>query len=75
VGQPQHVDRLEWLGGTLGLSVLVTVFGTATRHASGTPAEILTEGSARAFGAAALIAASALVVCATVIRGARPGRT
>ncbi|MCH5673127.1 MFS transporter [Streptomyces gilvus] len=69
------LQTLQWLGGTLGLSVLVTVFGTATRHAVGTPAEILTEGSARAFGAAALIAATALVVCATVIRADRPGRT
>ncbi|MEU1272258.1 MFS transporter [Streptomyces sp. NPDC005799] len=69
------LQTLQWLGGTLGLSVLVTVFGTATRHASGTPAEILTAGSARAFGAAALIAATALAVCATVIRTERPGRT
>ncbi|MBO4257308.1 MFS transporter [Streptomyces griseorubiginosus] len=69
------LQTLQWLGGTLGLSVLVTVFGTATRHASGTPAEILTEGSARAFGAASLIAVTALVVCATVIRADRPGRT
>ena len=66
------LQTLQWLGGTLGLSVLVTVFGTATRHASGTPAAILTEGSARAFGVGALIALTALLVTAFVIRGNRP---
>ncbi|MFF4797735.1 MFS transporter [Streptomyces sp. NPDC001351] len=65
------LQTLQWLGGTLGLSVLVTVFGTATRHASGTPAEILTEGSARAFGVGALIALAALLVSAFVITGQR----
>ncbi|MEV0209702.1 MFS transporter [Streptomyces sp. NPDC050788] len=68
------LQTLQWLGGTLGLSVLVTVFGTATRQASGTPAEILTEGSARAFGVGALIALAALLVSAFVITGWR-GRT
>ena len=63
------LQTLQWLGGTLGLSVLVTVFGTATRHVSGTPAEILTEGSARAFGVGALIALAALLVSAFVITG------
>ncbi|MGW3038358.1 MFS transporter [Streptomyces sp. NPDC001178] len=69
------LQTLQWLGGTLGLSVLVTVFGTATRHASGTPAEILTEGSARAFGAGALIALAALLVSAFVISGQKRGAT
>jgi len=63
------LQTLQWLGGTLGLSVLVTVYGTADRHASGTPAEILTEGSARAFGVGALIALAALLVSAFVITG------
>ncbi|MFI6566526.1 hypothetical protein [Streptomyces sp. NPDC050534] len=63
------LQTLQWLGGTLGLSVLVTVYGTAARHASGTPAEILTEGSARAFGVGALIALAALLVSAFVITG------
>lgn len=62
------LQTLQWLGGTLGLSVLVTVFGTATRHAHGSPTEILTEGSARAFGAGALIALAALVLSALVIK-------
>ena len=50
-------------------SPLVTVFGTATRHAHGSPTEILTEGSARAFGAGSLIALAALVLSAFVITG------
>jgi EmrB/QacA subfamily drug resistance transporter len=69
------LQTLQWLGGTLGLSVLVTVFGTATRHASGTPAAILTAGSARAFGVGALIALTALLVTAFVIRSNRPRTT
>ncbi|MGW2519510.1 MFS transporter [Streptomyces sp. NPDC001617] len=65
------LQTLQWLGGTLGLAVLVTVFGTATRHASGTPAEVLTHGAARAFGVGALIALAALLVAAFVITGKR----
>ena len=63
------LQTLQWLGGTLGLSVLVTVYGTATRHTTGALAEILTHGAARAFGAAALIALTALVTAVFVIRG------
>ncbi|MER6128914.1 MFS transporter [Streptomyces sp. NPDC001795] len=63
------LQTLQWLGGTLGLSVLVTVFGTATRHATGSPAEILTQGAAIAFGVGALIALTALLVSALVITG------
>jgi EmrB/QacA subfamily drug resistance transporter len=66
------LQTLQWLGGTLGLSVLVTVYGTATRHATGSPSEILVEGSARAFGVGALVAVTALIVCGAVIRGGRP---
>ncbi|MFF4258064.1 MFS transporter [Streptomyces sp. NPDC001663] len=63
------LQTLQWLGGTVGLSVLVTVFGTATRHASGTPSEILVHGAARAFGVGALIGLTALLVSAFVITG------
>ncbi|MEU1189544.1 MFS transporter [Streptomyces sp. NPDC005859] len=65
------LQTLQWLGGTLGLSVLVTVYGTATRHTTGSPAEILTHGAARAFGAAGLIALTALLTAALTIRGKR----
>ncbi|MEU5593480.1 MFS transporter [Streptomyces sp. NPDC020298] len=65
------LQTLQWLGGTLGLSVLVTVFGTATRHATGSPAALLTHGASRAFGTGALIALAALLVAAFLIRGRR----
>ncbi|MFD5076845.1 MFS transporter [Streptomyces sp. NPDC058371] len=69
------LQTLQWLGGTLGLSVLVTVFGTATRHATGSPAAILTQGAARAFGAGSLIALVALLVAALALTGRpRPPR-
>ncbi|MGW1040778.1 MFS transporter [Streptomyces sp. NPDC002547] len=66
------LQTLQWLGGTLGLSALVTVYGTAIRHAAGSPAQILTHGAARAFGVGALIALTALLVSAFVITGTRP---
>ncbi|MFJ9248690.1 MFS transporter [Streptomyces sp. NPDC101776] len=66
------LQTLQWLGGTLGLSILVTVFGTATRHATGSPSDILVHGSARAFGVGALIALTALLVSALVITGRKP---
>ncbi|MFJ2833384.1 MFS transporter [Streptomyces sp. NPDC087263] len=70
------LQTLQWLGGTLGLSVLVTVFGTATRHATGSPSAILTEGAARAFGVGSLIAVAALLVTALAITGTkRPARS
>ncbi|MFJ3301529.1 MFS transporter [Streptomyces sp. NPDC086549] len=65
------LQTLQWLGGTLGLSVLVTVYGAATRHATGTPADILTHGAARAFGVGSLLAAAALLTVAFVITGRR----
>ncbi|XUL87333.1 MFS transporter [Streptomyces galilaeus] len=63
------LQTLQWLGGTLGLSILVTVYGTATRHTTGSPSDILVHGSARAFGVGALIALTALLVSAFVITG------
>ncbi|MER5524454.1 MFS transporter [Streptomyces sp. NPDC002677] len=65
------LQTLQWLGGTLGLAVLVTVYGTVTRHATGTPAEILTHGASRAFGIGALVAVAALLVTAFVITSPR----
>jgi MFS family permease len=69
------LQTLQWLGGTLGLSILVTVFGTAARHAHGSPSDILTEGAARAFGIGSLIALTALLVSALVITDTRPKHT
>ncbi|MEV7339888.1 hypothetical protein [Streptomyces sp. NPDC093544] len=47
----------------------VSVYGTATRHATGFPSAILTEGAARAFGVGSLIALTALLVTVLVITG------
>ncbi|MFE4995106.1 MFS transporter [Streptomyces mirabilis] len=69
------LQTLQWLGGTLGLSILVTVFGTAARHAHGSPSDILTEGAARAFGIGSLIALTALLVSALVITDTRRKHT
>ncbi|WP_369245732.1 MFS transporter [Streptomyces sp. R41] len=69
------LQTLQWLGGTLGLSILVTVFGTVTRHATGSRSEILTHGAARAFGIGSLIALTALLVSALVITGTKPKTT
>ncbi|MEU6086192.1 MFS transporter [Streptomyces sp. NPDC047085] len=65
------LQTLQWLGGTVGLSVLVTVYGTAARHTTGSPDAVLTHGAARAFGVGSLIALAALAVAATVITGRR----
>ncbi|MEU9241884.1 MFS transporter [Streptomyces sp. NPDC048385] len=65
------LQTLQWLGGTLGLAVLVTVYGTATRHATGTPAELLTHGAARAFGIGAVVAVAAWLVAGFVITSPR----
>jgi hypothetical protein len=51
------------------------VFGTVTRHTTGSPSEILTHVAARAFGVGALIALSALLVSALVITGTKPKAT
>ncbi|MFD8807166.1 MFS transporter [Streptomyces sp. NPDC059597] len=72
------LQTLQWIGGTLGLSVLVTVYGTATRHTTGSPDAVLVHGAAHAFGAGALIAVAALTTAAVVLTGRRtagPGRT
>ncbi|WP_323136644.1 MULTISPECIES: hypothetical protein [unclassified Streptomyces] len=66
---------LRWLGGgTRGLSVLVTVYGTATRHATGSPHTVLAEGATSAFLAGALITVCTVPVAALMIKGRRPAR-
>ncbi|MFI7343566.1 MFS transporter [Streptomyces sp. NPDC050085] len=69
------LQTFQWLGGTLGLAVLVTVYGTATRGAHGSADAVLVHGAGRAFEVGALIAVAALVVITAVLRGApRTGR-
>lgn len=50
----------QQIGGSLGLSILVTVFGTVSRGAGGGGAHAFVDGAAAAFGGAAVIAALAL---------------
>jgi EmrB/QacA subfamily drug resistance transporter len=71
-------QTMIWAGGGLGSAVLVTVFGTASRHAAEhLPAgarslaqehHVLTQGMASAFTASAIFAVCALAVSLFVIR-------
>jgi EmrB/QacA subfamily drug resistance transporter len=75
------VNMLQLAGGSLGLGVLVAVFGTASRHAaSHAPAgltalarsqQALTHGIGTAFGFAALLDVASLLVIITMIRSRR----
>jgi EmrB/QacA subfamily drug resistance transporter len=72
------VNMLQLVGGSLGLGVLVAVYGTASRNAAGHPLpglapaaqvqHVLSQGIAAAFGFAAILAASGLLVIITLIR-------
>ncbi|GCD95767.1 MFS transporter [Embleya hyalina] len=67
------LQTMQWIGGTLGLAVWVTVFGAATRDASsdGSPEHVLTHGIATAFAAAALCAAAAFAAALPLFRRRR----
>ncbi|MEV5611323.1 MFS transporter [Streptomyces sp. NPDC052225] len=67
------LQTFQWLGGTLGLAVLVTVYGTAARHTRGTADAVLVHGAGRAFEVGALIGLAALLVVAFVLRGTPRG--
>ena len=75
---------LQLAGGSLGLGVLVAVFGTASRHAASHPLaglnpsaalaqsqHALTHGIAAAFGFAAILNVCSLLVIITLIRTRR----
>jgi predicted MFS family arabinose efflux permease len=74
------VNVMQQVGGALGLAVLVTVFGTATRSArqvaGTTAAQVFTHGADRAFLAAALMLALTVALVASMRSGggARPSR-
>ena len=59
------LQTMQQIGATLGLAILVTVFGSATRTATGSPHEILVAGMTEAFVAAAIIASLTFVVALT----------
>jgi hypothetical protein len=72
---------LQLVGGAVGLGVLVTVYGTASRHAASHPLaglsplavsqHVLTHGIAAAFGFAAILNVCSLLVIVTLIRTPR----
>jgi hypothetical protein len=74
---------MQQLGGSLGLAVLVAVFGTARHTALTHPAaglsaaafqqHVLAHGMAAAFGVAAIFDVAALLIIAILLRG-RPAR-
>jgi len=73
------VNVTQQLGGTIGLAVLVAVFGTATRGfhpsagltAQAAHIQTLAHGMSTAFGLAAIFDAAALVVIAVLLRPRR----
>ncbi|MEN3361706.1 MAG: hypothetical protein V7637_5688 [Mycobacteriales bacterium] len=68
------LQTMQWVGGSLGLAVLVTVFDTARRGApaGSTAAAALSRGIGTAFGVSLLFVCLALVVLAVVVRPAAP---
>ncbi|WP_297536759.1 MFS transporter [Amycolatopsis sp.] len=65
------LQTMQQVGSTLGLAILVTVFGTATRSASTATAsrqEVLVTGMTAAFTTAAILAAFTFVVALTFKR-------
>jgi EmrB/QacA subfamily drug resistance transporter len=77
------VNVMQQVGGALGLAILVTIYGTASRAAARHPilgataaaqaAHIKVHGMAAAFTAAAIFDAVALIVIAVLIRLRQPG--
>jgi EmrB/QacA subfamily drug resistance transporter len=75
------VNVIQQVGGSLGLAILVAVYGTASRDAQNHPLahatalaqrqHVLAHGMATAFGLAALFDVATLVVIALLIRGQR----
>jgi MFS family permease len=74
------VNVMQQVGGALGLAILVTVFGSATRsarHAAGaTAAQVFTHGADRAFLAATVLLALSVALVASMRSdgGPRPAR-
>ncbi|WP_228824312.1 MFS transporter [Nocardia blacklockiae] len=62
------LQTVQQTGGTLGLAILVTVFGTATRGAVGSAHQVLVGGITAAFTGAVVIAALAFLVALTFRR-------
>ena len=78
------VNVMQQVGGALGLSILVTIYGSARRSAASHPLpgagvveqarHVLVHGMATSFGSAAIFDAVALLVVILAIRMARPAQ-
>ncbi|WP_433600876.1 MFS transporter [Nocardia sp. CA-135953] len=66
------LQTLQQTGASLGLAILVTIFGTAARDAGGSAHHALVSGITTAFAGAVVIAALTFVVALT-FRSTRPG--
>jgi hypothetical protein len=76
------VNVMQQVGGSLGLAVLVAVYGTATRSAAAHPAadlagtalqhQELAHGMATAFGLAAIFDVAVLILVVTLLRARKP---
>ncbi|MED7931182.1 MFS transporter [Nonomuraea sp. LP-02] len=60
------LNVMQQIGGALGLAILVTVFGAATRTSRGPAHQVLTEGVTAAFTAAAVFTAGAILLALTM---------
>ncbi len=77
------VNVMQQVGGALGLAILVTVFGTASRNAAAHPVagagpleqahHVLTHGTASAFAVATIFDVCALLVILVAVRGRLTG--
>ncbi|HJQ48078.1 MAG TPA: MFS transporter [Amycolatopsis sp.] len=59
------LQTMQQTGATLGLAILVTVFGSVTRTATGSPHQILVSGMTSAFVASTIIATLTFLVALT----------
>ncbi|MGW2218982.1 MFS transporter [Nonomuraea sp. NPDC001684] len=60
------LNVMQQIGGALGLAILVTVFGAATRASRGPSHQVLTEGVTAAFTVAAVFTAAAILLALTM---------
>ncbi|MGK4595802.1 MFS transporter [Amycolatopsis sp. w19] len=64
------LQTLQQVGATLGLAILITVFGAVTRTPAGSPAETTVDGMTAAFTVAAVVTALSFLVALTFRRRA-----
>jgi MFS family permease len=65
------LQTMQQVGSTLGLSILITVFGSVTRDATGTPTQVLVDGMTSTFVVASLLAGLSFLVALTFRRQSR----